>query len=155
MTQNPFGGEGGFDMNALLQQAQQMQEQLMSAQARLEETEVEGTVAGGAVTVKVSGTGDLLAVNIRGGFDAGDADDLADLGDMVVAAWRDAKSNADALAGEQLGPLTGGLAGGLGGGLGGPGGDAEDGPGEIPGGAQPFGFGGTPSSGPGAPGQGG
>ena len=33
MTQNPFGGEGGFDMNALLQQAQQMQEQLMSAQA--------------------------------------------------------------------------------------------------------------------------
>ena len=148
MTQNPFGGEGGFDMNALLQQAQQMQEQLMSAQARLAETEVEGSVAGGAVTVKVSGTGDLLGVNIRsGGFDANDADDLADLGDMIVAAWRDAKANADALAGEQLGPLTGGL-----GGLGeAPGGSA----GEIPGGGQPFGFGGPPSSGPGTPGHGG
>jgi DNA-binding YbaB/EbfC family protein len=150
MTQNPFGGEGGFDMSALLQQAQQMQEQLMSAQARLEEAEVEGTVAGGAVTVKVSGTGDLLAVTIRaGGFDADDADDLADLGDMVVAAWRDAKARADALAGEQLGPLAGGL-----GGLAGddaPGGTA----GEIPGGGQPFGFGGPPSSGPGTPGLGG
>ena len=112
MTQNPFGGEGGFDMNALLQQAQQMQEQLMSAQARLAETEVEGTVAGGAVTVTVSGTGDLLGVQIRAGeFDGSDADDLSDLGDMIVAAWRDAKARADALAGEQLGPLAGGLGG--------------------------------------------
>ena len=34
MTQNPFDalGGGGFDMNALLQQAQQMQEQLQEAQ---------------------------------------------------------------------------------------------------------------------------
>ena len=33
MSQNPFEalGGGGFDMNALLQQAQQMQEQLASA----------------------------------------------------------------------------------------------------------------------------
>jgi len=113
MTQNPFG-EGGFDMNALLQQAQQMQEQLMSAQARLAETEVEGTVAGGQVTVKVNGTGDLVAVSIRtGGFDAEDPDDMADLGDMIVAAWRDAKARADALASEALGPLAGGMGGGL------------------------------------------
>jgi nucleoid-associated protein EbfC len=116
MTQNPFGGEGGFDMNALLQQAQQMQEQLMSAQADLAQSEVEGTVAGGAVTVRVNGTGDLLGVAIRtGGFDSNDADDLADLGDMIVAAWRDAKARADALASEKLGPLTGGLGGDAGG----------------------------------------
>ena len=57
MSQNPFEalGGGGFDMNALLQQAQQMQEQLASAQARLAETTVDGTVAGGAVTVTVNG----------------------------------------------------------------------------------------------------
>ena len=115
MTQNPFGGEGGFDMNALLQQAQQMQEQLMSAQARLAEAEVEGTVAGGAVTVTVSGTGDLLGVQIRAGeINGSDADDLSDLGDMIVAAYRDAKAQADAMASEALGPLAGGM-GGLGG----------------------------------------
>jgi DNA-binding YbaB/EbfC family protein len=115
MTQNPFDAlsGGGFDMNALLQQAQQMQEQLQSAQERLQETIVDGTVAGGAVTVKVNGVGELVGVEIKaGGFDGSDPDDLADLGDMIVAAYRDAKANADALAGEALGPLAGGLPGG-------------------------------------------
>ncbi|WP_395656649.1 YbaB/EbfC family nucleoid-associated protein [Nocardioides sp.] len=111
MTQNPFDalGGGGFDMNALLQQAQQMQEQLQSAQQQLAETVVDGTVAGGAVTVQVNGIGELVGVEIRaGGFDGSDTDDLSDLGDMIVAAYRDAKAQADALAGEALGPLAGG-----------------------------------------------
>ena len=115
MSQNPFealGGEG-FDMNALLQQAQQMQEQLQSAQERLTETVVDGTVAGGAVTVQVNGVGELVGVEIRaGGFDGSDPDDLADLGDMIVAAYRDAKAQADAAASEALGPLAGGGPGG-------------------------------------------
>ncbi len=127
MSQNPFDalGGGGFDMNALLQQAQQMQEQLQTAQARLHDTIVDGTVAGGAVTVKVTGVGELVGVEIKaGGFDGSDPDDLADLGDMIVAAYRDAKASADALAGEALGPLAGGLPDGLPGGLpGGLGGD--------------------------------
>ena len=118
MTQNPFdalGGGGGFDMNALLQQAQQMQEQLQDAQTRLSESTVEGTVAGGAVTVTVNGVGELTGVAIKaGGFDGSDADDLSDLGDMIVAAYRDAKAQADALAGEALGPLGGGGIPGLG-----------------------------------------
>jgi recombination protein RecR len=52
-TPNPFDalGGGGFDMNALLQQAQQMQERLEDAQAQLADTTVEGTVGGGVVTV--------------------------------------------------------------------------------------------------------
>jgi DNA-binding YbaB/EbfC family protein len=112
MTQNPFdalGGSGGFDMNALLQQAQQMQEQLQSAQAKLAESTIDGTVAGGAVVVTVNGVGELVGVEIKtGGFDGSDADDLADLGDMIVAAYRDAKAQADAMAGEALGPLAGG-----------------------------------------------
>jgi DNA-binding YbaB/EbfC family protein len=114
MSQNPFEalGGGGFDMNALLQQAQAMQEQLQDAQARLTETVVDGTVAGGAVTVKVNGVGELVGVEIKaGGFDGSDPDDLADLGDMIVAAYRDAKAQADALAGEALGPLAGGAEG--------------------------------------------
>ena len=122
MSQNPFDapGGGGFDMNALLQQAQQMQEQLQSAQARLADTTVEGTVAGGAVTVEVNGVGELVGVQIRaGGFDASDPDDLSDLADMIVAAYRDAKGQADALASETLGPLAGG--GGLPGAPGSPG----------------------------------
>jgi len=114
-SQNPFEalGAGGFDMNALLAQAQQMQEQLAVAQQQLAEAEVESSV--GAVSVKVNGVGELTSVDIAsGGFDANDAESLADLGDMVVAAYRDAKAKADALAGEALGPLAGGLPGGPG-----------------------------------------
>ncbi len=117
MTQNPFdalggSGGGGFDMNALLQQAQQMQEQIVSAQQRLGETVLDGTVAGGAVTVRLTGTGELVGVEIKaGGFDGNDADDLSDLGDMIVAAYRDAKAQADAVAAEAMGPLAGGLPG--------------------------------------------
>lgn len=131
MTQNPFDalGGGGFDMGALLQQAQQMQEQLQAAQQELAETVVDGTVSGGAVTVQVSGVGELVGVQIKAGqFDGSDADDLADLSDMIVAAYRDAKAQADARAAEALGPLAGGL--------GGPGGGAAPG---LPG-AGPLGF---------------
>ncbi|GAA4121996.1 YbaB/EbfC family nucleoid-associated protein [Nocardioides fonticola] len=110
MSQNPFDALGGLDMNAILAQAQAMQEQLASAQQRLAEAEVEGTVAGGAVTVTVTGTGELRGVSIKAGsFDGSDADDLADLGDLIVAAYRDAKAQADALANDALGPLAGGL----------------------------------------------
>jgi DNA-binding YbaB/EbfC family protein len=117
MTDNPFDalGGGGFDMGALLQQAQQMQEQLQNAQARLAEETVEGTSGGGAVTVTLSGIGELVAVSIRPGtFDGDDADDLTDLSDLLVAAFRDAKSQADALASMTLGPLAGGGLPGLG-----------------------------------------
>ncbi len=119
MTGNPFdslGGDqpGGFDLQGLLAQAQQMQEQLESAQERLADARVEGTVAGGAVTVTLNGIGELQAVQIKpGGFDGSSEDDLNDLGDLVVAAYRDAKSQADTLASSAIGPLSGGGMPGL------------------------------------------
>ena len=124
MTQNPFDalGGGGFDMNALLQQAQQMQQQLEDAQSQLAAQTVEGTVAGGSVTVTANGIGELVGVTIRAGeFDGSDTDDLDDLSDLIVAAYRDARAKSEALASEAMGPLTGGLGGGLPGGPGLPG----------------------------------
>ncbi len=86
-----------------------MQQQLEEAQARLADARVEGTVAGGAVTVTVNGVGELVGVDIKaGGFDGSDPDDLSDLCDMIVAAYRDAKAQADSMAAEALGPLAGG-----------------------------------------------
>ena len=121
MTEQPFGA-AGFDMNALLQQAQQMQEQMMSTQQELADATVEGTVGGGLVTVTVNGTGDLVAVKIAPGA-VPDPSDLTDLEDLIVAAYRDGKTKAETLAAEKFGPLAGGL-GGLG-----LGDDAGDGPG--------------------------
>jgi len=114
-----LGGEGGFDLNAIMQQAQALQSQMVDAQEKLAETIVDGTVAGGAVTVKLTGTGELVGVEIKQGeFDGSSPDDLEDLGAVIVAAYREAKGKADALAGEAMGPLAGGL-GGLGGAPGG------------------------------------
>ena len=110
-----LGGEGGFDLNAIMQQAQALQSQIVDAQDKLAETIVDGTVAGGAVTVKVTGTGELVGVEIKQGeFDGGSPDDLEDLGAVIVAAYREAKGKADALASETMGPLAGGLGGGPG-----------------------------------------
>ena len=125
MTDNPFGGlsneGGGFDLNAMLEQAQQMQAQLVAAQEELAATTVDGSAGG--VSVTLTGTGELANVTITpGSFDAGDADSLADLGDLVVAAYRDGKAKVDALAADALGPLAGGgLGGDLPGPAGGPG----------------------------------
>ncbi len=105
---NPFG-EGGFDMNALLQQAQQMQQQMVAAQEEIAATTIDGTVGDGLVSVTVNGHGELVGVKIRkGSFDPEETEDLEDL---IVAAYRDAKAKADELAREKLGPLAGGLGG--------------------------------------------
>jgi DNA-binding YbaB/EbfC family protein len=128
MTDNPFEalGGGGFDLEGLLQQAQQMQEQLESAQERLTDARVDGTAGGGAVTVTVNGIGELQAVTIKpGSFDGSSDDDVSDLGDLVVAAYRDAKARADSMASNALGPLSGGMPG-----LGGPG-AGPDGPASL------------------------
>ena len=106
---------GPPDMSALLAQAGQLQHQLVAARDRLAETQVTGSAASGLVTATVTGTGELVSVDIRP--EACDPDDAETLGDMVVAAVRDATEQAERLAAEQLGPFAGGLEGleGLGG----------------------------------------
>ena len=99
-------------MSNLLAQAQAMQNQLMEAQADLESQEIEGSAGGGLVTALVSGTGELLSLNIK--KEAVDPDDPETLADLVVAAVRDASENAKQAAAAATGPLAGGL-GGLGG----------------------------------------
>ncbi|MGH1564660.1 YbaB/EbfC family nucleoid-associated protein [Mumia sp. DW29H23] len=120
MFGDDFGGlnqpGGGMpDMAALLQQAQQMQEQLLAAKEELSRAQVTGEAANGLVKATVTGTGELVSVEIKP--EAVDPDDTEILGDMVVAAVRDATDQAEQLAAEKLGPFAGGLGGGeLGGG---------------------------------------
>jgi len=51
-------------MSALLAQAQQMQQQLMAAQQRLANAEVQGKAGGGLVEVTAKGSGEVVAVKI-------------------------------------------------------------------------------------------
>ncbi|MBE1466249.1 DNA-binding YbaB/EbfC family protein [Kibdelosporangium phytohabitans] len=106
-------GPGGMpNIQDILQQAQAMQEKLASAQQELEDVEVTGTAGGGMVTATVSGAGELVALTIDPKvIDPEDGETLADL---VIAAVRDANSNAQKLAEEKMGGLAGGFGGALG-----------------------------------------
>jgi DNA-binding YbaB/EbfC family protein len=99
-------------MQQLMKQAQQMQKQLMAAQAELAETQVQGSAGGGLVVATMTGSNELVSLTIDP--KAVDPDDVETLQDLVVAAVRDASRAAGELAQERMGPLTGGLGGGLG-----------------------------------------
>src|SRR3954465_5460458 len=95
------------NMQQLMKQAQQMQQQLMSAQAELADLEVEGHAGGGLVRATMTGAGELKALVIDP--KAVDPDDVETLQDLVVAAVRDAARTASELTQEKMGPLSGGL----------------------------------------------
>ena len=115
MTRLPQGGPGGFDLNALMKQAQQMQAEMSEAQEKLKDEVVEASAGGGMVKVKMSGDLRLLEVAID--RDAIDPEDAEMLQDMVTAAVNEAIRAAQELATSKIGGIAGGLGGG--GGLGG------------------------------------
>ena len=86
----------GMDMNALLEQAQAMQAQLAQTQQELAAAEFTGSAGGDLVVATVSGTGELKGLVIKP--EAVDPDDTETLADLVVAAIRDATSQATATA---------------------------------------------------------
>ena len=94
-----------FDMNALLKQAQEMQQQLMEAQAAAADKEVVGQAGGGVVTVTVTGGMDFRRVTIAP--EAVDPDDVAMLEDLVLAALHDAVAKANDVSQEAMGGLGG------------------------------------------------
>ena len=97
------------NMQQLMKQAQKMQAQVLAAQEQLASTELTGTAGGGLVTVVVTGLGEYKSVKIDP--KAVDPDDVESLEDLVVAAIRDAATNAAELQQTTMGPLAGGLGG--------------------------------------------
>jgi nucleoid-associated protein EbfC len=111
------GGPGGFDVNALMKQAQQMQQQMLEAQEKLKGETVEASAGGGMVKVVMGG--DLTLRSIAIDPEAVDPEDVELLQEMVQAAVNEGLRAAQDLAGSKIGDATGGMGGGLGGMLGG------------------------------------
>ncbi|MDG5484560.1 YbaB/EbfC family nucleoid-associated protein [Mycolicibacterium gadium] len=101
------GSGGQPDMSALLAQAQQVQQQLMEAQAALAAAEVNGQAGGGLVQVTMKGSGEVIAVRIDP--KVVDPQDIETLQDLVVGAIADASKQVTILAHDRLGPLAGGM----------------------------------------------
>lgn len=100
----------GFDLSALVQQAQAMQERLLEAQAEIRNQVVEGHSGGGAVRIVATGGLEFTEVHIDPA--AVDAEDISMLEDLVLAALRDVVANANDLNASAVGELGfGGLPG--------------------------------------------
>jgi DNA-binding YbaB/EbfC family protein len=103
-------GEGtGFDFGSLLAQAQNMQQQLLEAQAAIAEQVVEGQAGGGVVRVRVTGSFDFQDVTIDPA--AVDPSDVEMLQDLVLAAIHDAVAKVSDLNAEAMGGFGGALGG--------------------------------------------
>jgi DNA-binding YbaB/EbfC family protein len=93
-----------MNIQAMMKQAQEMQERLKKQMAELR---VEATAGGGMVTVVVNGSKQLLSLTIDPEVVV--KEDVEMLQDLILAAVNDAQRKAD----EQLAQTMGGMMGGL------------------------------------------
>ena len=103
------GMPGGFDVNALMKQAQQMQTEMLKAQEGLKDEVVEASAGGGMVKVKMGG--DLTLREIAIDPDAIDPEEAELLSEMVQAAVNEGLRAAQELASSKMGGITGGHGG--------------------------------------------
>ena len=106
MAYGGFGG--GMNMNAIMQQARKMQEQMEKAQQELEEAEVVVKAGGDMVQITMTGKKELKSVKLN--KNAVDPDDIEMLEDLLVVAFNDAIAKADELSKDKMGAM-GGLGG--------------------------------------------
>ena len=98
---------GGQSMNAMLKQAQKMQEDMAALQADLEQREYTATAGGGIVTATVDGSYKVRSIKISP--DAVDPEDVEMLEDLVTVAVNSALDTAKKTSDEEMGAITGGL----------------------------------------------
>jgi|SRR5689334_6930801 DNA-binding YbaB/EbfC family protein len=91
---------GGFDLNEMMKQAQEMQERL---QREMKDIRVEASAGGGMVTVAMAGSKELIDVKIDP--EAVKDGDVEMLQDMVVAAVNEASRKVDEKLQGRLGSM--------------------------------------------------
>ena len=96
---------GGFDLNSMMQQAQQMQEKMGK---EMKETVVDASAGGGAVSVKMRGDFEVLELKISP--DIIKDGDVEMVQDLTMAALNEAHRNVEeSLKGKLGGMLPPGL----------------------------------------------
>ena len=102
-----FGGGfgGGMNMQAMMKQAQKLQQDMLKAKEELAELEVTGSAGGGLVEVTMTCDMNVSAVKIKP--EAVDPDDIEMLEDLVVAAFNDAQNKAKVESDKRMGAFGG------------------------------------------------
>ena len=100
-------GGGPQNMNAMIQQAQKMQEEMNALQEDLDNREYEVSAGGGAVSVRINGKRQILALEIAP--EIVDPDDIETLSDILVAAVNEAVKRVDDTNNAEMSKLTGSM----------------------------------------------
>lgn len=100
-------GGGPQNMNAMLKQAQKMQEDMAALQEELDAREYEVKAGGGMVEVKINGKREILSVSIKP--EIVDPDDVETLEDIVVAAVNEAIKRVDSTNEAEMSKMTSGF----------------------------------------------
>ena len=98
-------GGGPQNMNAMLRQAQKMQEDMAALQEELDSREYDISAGGGAVEVKINGKREFLTIDLKP--EIVDPDDIEMLSDILVAAVNEAIKRVDETNNAEMSKLTG------------------------------------------------
>ena len=100
-------GGGPQNMNAMLKQAQKMQEDMAALQEDLDAREYEISAGGGVVGVKINGKKEILSIDIQP--EIVDPDDIETLSDILVAAVNEAIKRVEDTNNTEMSKITGAL----------------------------------------------
>lgn len=100
-------GGGPQNMNAMIRQAQKMQEDMEKLQEELEQKEYTVQAGGGAVSVTIGGDKAVKSIEISP--DIVDPDDIETLQDILVAAVNEAYKTVDKTNSDAMAKITGGM----------------------------------------------
>ena len=98
-------GGGPQNMNAMLRQAQKMQEDMAAKQEELNAREYDISAGGGVVNVKINGQKEILAIDLQP--EIVDPDDIETLSDILVAAVNEAIKRVEETNSAELNKITG------------------------------------------------
>ena len=101
-------GGGPQNMNAMIKQAQKMQEDMETLQAELDEREYDISAGGGVVNVKINGKKEILAIDIKP--EIVDPDDIETLSDILVAAVNEAIKRVEDTNSAEMSKITGNMS---------------------------------------------
>ena len=104
-------GGGPQNMQAMIRQAQKMQEDMEALQADLDAREYEISAGGGVVGVKINGKKEILSIKIKP--EIVDPDDVETLEDIVVAAVNEGIKRVESTNESEMQKLTGSLGMGM------------------------------------------
>ena len=100
-------GGGPQNMNAMIKQAQKMQEDMNALQAELEEREYEISAGGGMVKILINGKKEVKSIKIS--QDIVDPDDIETLEDIITAGVNEAIKRVEDTASAEMSKITGSL----------------------------------------------